>query len=337
MPQSRQLQVLIAEAIMRFTVALFGLAVLVGVAPSTAAENYPSRAVTLIVTGTPGSPPDIVARWLADVLAPSLKQPVTVVNRPGAGGNIAMQAGARSEPDGYTLVIAGQGPFALNPHMYARPGYDPFADFAPITQIDRGPLVLAVHTDVPARSVEDLVGLARRQPGKLNYGSPGTGTPPHMASEMFRRMAKIDVVPIPYPGPPAAMADLLAGRLTFTFGAIAVQMAQVRAGKIRALAVSSGKRMPVTGDIPTFVESGLPEFEYYGWIGIAAPARTPPAIVSRLQAAIAAILDMPETRAHFGKQGREPVGSTPEAFRQYIRQEFDRWGPIIRDAGIKAE
>ena len=200
-----------------------------------------------------------------------------VENRPGAGGNVAMQATARSAPDGYTLVVAGQGPFALNPHMYANPGYDAIADFAPITQIERGALLLAVNPEVPVHSVAELIALANKKPGELNYGSPGTGTPPHLASELFNRSANLKVVHVPYAGAPAAMLDLIAGRLTFTFGTVNVQLPQVKAGKIRALAVTSPTRLEALPEIPTVAESGLPGFEYIGWLGIAAPAGTPAA------------------------------------------------------------
>ncbi len=229
--------------------------------PGVARAEYPSRPVTIIVTGAAGSPPDIAARFVADRLSPEIEQPVIVLDKPGAGGTIAMQAAAASLADGYTLVLAGQGPFALNPHLYARTGYDPVADFAPITQIDRGGLILAVNPAVPAGSVAELIALARRQPGKLNYDFPGAGTPPHMVGELFRRSADIDVVGVPYPGAPAAMLDLVAGRLAYTFGAIEIQTPQVAAGKIRALAVTTSHPLESLPSVPTMMESGLPGFE----------------------------------------------------------------------------
>ena len=260
-----------------------------------------------------------------------------VENRPGAGGNVAMQAAARSAPDGYTLVVAGQGPFALNPHMYANPGYNPIGDFAPITQIERGALLLAVNPEVPVHSVAELIALANRKPGELNYGSPGTGTPPHLAGELFIRSANLKVVHVPYAGPSAAMLDLIAGRLTFTFGTVNVQLPQVKAGKIRALAVTSRARLESLPEIPTVAESGLPGFEYIGWLGIAAPAGTPAPIIERLQREIAAILLTDEARKYFASYGREPVASTPAAFAAFIRAEHAKWGQVIRDSNIKAE
>jgi tripartite-type tricarboxylate transporter receptor subunit TctC len=312
-------------------------AALAAVVPLAAAEIYPSKPIKIIVSGTPGGPPDILTRWLAERLAPPLGVAIVVENRPGAGGNVAMQAAARSLPDGYTLVVAGQGPFALNPHMYAKPGYNAIADFAPITQIERGALLLAVNSEVPVHSVAELIALANRRPGELNYGSPGTGTPPHMASELFIRSANLKVMHVPYAGVPAAMLDLIAGRLTFTFGTPNVQMAQVKAGKIRALAVTSPMRLEALPEIPTVAEAGLPGFEYIAWLAIAAPAGTPGPIIERLQREIAAILQTEEARRYFASYGREPVASTPAAFAAFIRTEHAKWGQVIRDSNILAE
>ena len=306
-------------------------------APVALAESFPSKPIRIIVTATPGGPPDLLSRWLAERLGPALGVAIVVENRPGAGGNIAMQATARSAPDGYTLVVAGQGPFAINPHMYATPGYNPIADFAPITQIERGALLLAVNSTVPVHSVAELIALAKKKPGELNYGSPGTGTPPHLASELFIHGANLDVVHVPYAGAPTAMIDLIAGRLAFTFGTLGVQLPQVKAGKIRALAVTSLTRLEALPEIPTVAESGLPGFEYAGWLGIAAPAGTPQPIIERLQREIALVLLTDEARKDFASYGREPVASTPAAFAAFIRAEHAKWGRVIRDANIKAE
>jgi tripartite-type tricarboxylate transporter receptor subunit TctC len=318
--------------------ALFALCTgLASVAPLAAAENYPSRPIRLVVTATAGGPPDVLARWLAERLGPALGATIVVENRPGAGGNVAMQAAARSAPDGYTLVVAGQGPFALNPHMYANPGYNAIADFAPITQIEQGALLLAVHPQVPVNSVGELIALAKRKPGELNYGSPGAGTPPHLASELFNRSANLQVTHVPYAGAPAAMLDLIAGRLTFTFGTVNVQLPQVQAGKIRAQAVTSSSRLPALPDVPTVAEAGLPGFEYSGWLGIAAPAGTPQPIIERLQREISAILRSDEAGKYFASYGREAVASTPAAFAAFIRAEHAKWGQVIRDSNVKAE
>jgi tripartite-type tricarboxylate transporter receptor subunit TctC len=318
--------------------AVFALcAAFAAVAPPAVAEIYPSKPIRIIVTGTPGGPPDLLTRWLAERLAPALGVAIVVEDRPGAGGNVAMQAAARSAPDGYTLVVAGQGPFALNPHMYAKPGYSAMADFAPITQIERGALLLAVNAEVPVHSVSELMALAKKNPGGLNYGSPGIGTPPHMASALFIRSANLQVVHVPYAGAPAAMLDLIAGRLTFTFGTPNVQLPQVKAGKIRALAVTSPSRLEALPDVPTVAESGLPGFEYIAWLAIAAPAGTPEPIIARLQREIAAIVLTDEARRYFASYGREPVASMPAAFAAFIRTEHAKWGQLIRDSNIKAD
>ena len=318
--------------------AVFALcAAFAAVAPVAAAQSYPSKPIRIIVTGTPGGPPDLLARWLAERLGPALGVAIVVENRPGAGGNVGMQAAARSAPDGYALVVAGQGPFALNPHMYANPGYNAIADFAPITQIERGALLLAVNPEVPVHSVAELMALANKKPGELNYGSPGTGTPPHLASELFSRSANLKVVHVPYAGAPAAMLDLIAGRLTFTFGTVNVQLPQIKAGKIRALAVTSPTRLEALPEIPTVAESGLPGFEYIGWLGIAAPVGTPEPIIERLQHEIAVILLIDEARKYFASYGREPVASTPAVFAAFIRAEHAKWGHVIRDSDIRAE
>jgi tripartite-type tricarboxylate transporter receptor subunit TctC len=221
--------------------------------------------------------------------------------------------------------------------MYANPGYNAIADFAPITQIEHGALLLAVNPQVPVHSVMELIALANKRPGELNYGSPGTGTPPHLASELFGRSANLKVVHVPYAGPSAAMLDLIAGRLTFTFGTVNVQLPQIKAGKIRALAVTSLARLEALPEIPTLAESGLPGFEYIGWLGIAAPAGTPEPIIERLQREIAAILQTDEARKYFASHGREAVASTPATFAAFIRAEHAKWGLVIRDSNIKAE
>jgi tripartite-type tricarboxylate transporter receptor subunit TctC len=316
-------------------IAVFALCA--ALASGVAAESYPSKPIRIIVTGTPGGPPDLLTRWLSERLSPALRVAIVVENRPGAGGNVAMRATARSAPDGYTLVVAGQGPFALNPHIYANPGYAPIGDFVPITQIERGALLLAVSPEVPVHTVAQLIALANRKPGELNYGSPGTGTPPHLASELFIRSANLNVVHVPYAGAQATMLDLIAGRLTFTFGTVNVQLPQVKAGKIRALAVTSLTRLEALPDIPTVAESGLPGFEYSGWLGIAAPFGTPEPIIERLQREIAVILLTDEARKYFASYGREPVASTPAVFAAFIRTEHAKWGPVIRDLKIKAE
>jgi len=308
-----------------------------GTTGAAAAQAYPAKPVRLIVPSGPGGPPDIRARWLAEKLSPALGQPVIVDNKSGAGGIIGTEAGARSAPDGYTILLTHQGTVAINPHIYARLGYDPLKDFAPVSRLVVSALLLAVHPDAPVKSVGELLQLAKQSPGKLTYGSPGTGTPPHLAAELFKRMAGIDTLHVPYKSPAPALFDLMGGRLSYTFDSLAIQMPQVKAGKIRALGVTSGQRLASLPEIPTVAEAGLPGFEYWSWMGICAPAGTPRPIVARLNQEIVHILGTQQAKDWFAAEGGEPKGETPEEFAAFILAEHARWGKVIREAGIKAD
>ena len=301
------------------------------------AQRYPSQPIRIIASAPPGTPVDIRARWVAEQLAPALGQPVVVENKGGAGGNIGVAAAARSAADGYTLVIVHQGTLAINPHIYGSVGYDPIADFAPVTRLLDAPLLLAVNVQFPARSVAELVRMAKAQPGTLSYGSSGSGTPPHMAGELFRRAAGIEVAHVPYKGAAAALADLLGGRLAYTIDGTVIQGPQVRAGKLRPLAVTSRERLTSLPEVPTMAEAGLPGFEFVSWMGVAAPAATPPAIVQRLNAELVKALRTSEARQWFEAQGAVAVGDAPEQFAAFIRAEHARWGAVVREAGIRAE
>jgi tripartite-type tricarboxylate transporter receptor subunit TctC len=300
------------------------------------AQGYPDKPIRLIAPSAPGSPVDVRARWIADALTPVFGQPIVVENKAGAGGNIGTEAVAKSAPDGYTLLLAHQGTFAINPHLYARTGYDPIADFAPVTRLVLSPMVLAVNPGLPVNSVADLIRLARERPGQLTFGA-ANGTPPHMAGELFKRTAKIDVVHVPYKSASPALVDLMAGRISFTFDSAAIQLPQVKSGKIKAIAVTGAKRLASLPDVPTVSESGLPRFEYWSWMGICAPAGTPKDVVSRLNHAIVGILRTPQAREWFAAQGGEPMGESPEAFAAFIKTEYAKWGEVVRAAGITVE
>lgn len=301
------------------------------------AQPYPAKPVRLIVPAAAASPPDMRARWLVERLRVALGQTLVVDNRAGAAGIIGMQAAATSAPDGYTLVLVHQGTLALNPHLYPDLPYDSIKDFAPIARLGVSPLLLAVHPEVPAQSVAELIRLAREKPGQLTFGSAGAGTPPHMAGELFRRTAGIDVLHVPYKSAPPQLADLIGGRLTYAFNAIAGQMPQVRAGKLRALAVTSAKRLAALPDVPTVAESGLSGYEYWSWMGISAPAGTPHTIIARLNSEITKILKTQEARDWFTEQGSEVEPETAEEFAAFIKAEHARWGKTIRAAAIKPE
>ena len=306
--------------------------------PAAADETpWPAKPVRILVPGGAGGVTDIRARWLAERLAPRIGQSVIVENKPGAGGNLGMEMGARSAPDGYTLIIIHQGVMTVNPHLYSRPGYDPLADFAPITQLGVGPLLLAVHPDVLANSVAELVQLAKAKPGQLNFGSPGIGTPPHLAGELFKRAAGIDTVHVPYKGGGQAVSDLIAGHISYSIEGLTVQLPQVKAGRLRALAVTSPQRVASLPDVPTMAEAGLAGAEFQGWVGIAAPAATPKTIVARLYRDISGILATAEARAWFAEFGADARADPPDVFAAAIRAEHAKWGRVIREAGIKLE
>ena len=301
------------------------------------AQAYPSKPIRLITPTAPGSAVDIRSRWIAERLGRALGQPVIVDNRAGAGGTVGTDAAAKSAPDGYTLVFVHQGTLVLAPYTYPGLPYDPIADFAPITRISVNPLLLAVNQAVPVNSVAELVRLAQDKPGQLNYGSPGSGTPPHLAGELFKSMANIAVTHIPYKGGGPAVMDLVAGRLTYTFDNLSIQLPQVKAGKIKALAVTGARRLDALPDVPTLAESGLAGYDFLAWMGISAPARTPKEIVARLSQETTRILATSEAREWLAAQGAEPGGESPAEFAAYIRAEHAKWGPIIRKAGIKAD
>ena len=260
-----------------------------------------------------------------------------VDNRAGAGGNIGMEAAAKSAPDGRTLVIVDNGTLAMNPHLYDRTGYDALADFIPVVRLVEAPLMLAVRADLTARSVADLIRLAKEKPGQLTYGSPGVGTPPHLANELFKRTAGIDVAHVPYKGMSPALTDLMAGRIDYMIDNVGLLAQQVAAGKIRALAITGPKRIAAVPDVPTMAEAGLPGYEFTAWMGVAVPAGTPTAIVQRLNAELVRALRSPGGKAWFEAQGGEVVADSAEAFAQVVRSEHARWRQVIQEARIKAE
>lgn len=306
--------------------------------PSAAEEApWPTKPVRILVPGGTGGVTDIRARWLAERLGPLLGQSVIVENKPGAGGNVGMEMGARSAPDGYTLTIIHQGVMTVNPHLYGRIGYDPLADFTPITYLGVGPLLLAVHPDLRATTVAELVQLAKAKPGQLNFGSPGIGTPPHLAGELFKRAAGIDTVHVPYKGGGQAVSDLIAGHISYSIEGLTVQLPQVKAGRLRPLAVTGPQRIASLPDVPTMAEAGLAGAEFQGWVGIAVPAATPKAIVARLYRHISDILATPEAGAWFGEVGAVARSDPPDVFAAAIRAEHAKWGKVIREAGIRIE
>jgi tripartite-type tricarboxylate transporter receptor subunit TctC len=297
---------------------------------------YPDKPIHLVVGFPPGSQPDIVARLVALDLAKALGAPVVVENLAGAAGNIAAEHVAKAAPDGYTLGLLSQTHIVVNPSLY-KLAYDPVRDFAPVTQVAVSPNLLVVSSAVPARTVGELVALAKAQPGGLTFASSGSGSGTHMAAELFKSATAIDIRHVPYKGVVAAIPDLLGDRVTLMFSPIPVVLPLVREGKLRALAVTSLQRSRAVPDVPTVVEAGYPGFEATNWYGLLAPARTPAAIVRMLHAQAVKALGRPELRGKLNDLGLEVIANSPEQFAAAIRSEIPKWRKLIHDSGMKPE
>ncbi len=315
--------------------AFAALFALLATQTASAQSNYPNRPVKILVGFTPGTAPDLAARILADRFSEVWGTPVVVENVPGAGSNIATDRVAKATADGYTLLMGGNSSLVINPSLYETLPFDPLRDFAPISQVFIAANVLAVPSELPVKSIAELVALAKAEPGKLSYGHAGVGTSQHLAGELFKYMAHVDIVPVAYRGTTAFMPDLLAGRITMSFANIVNVMPLAREGKLRALAITSIKRSALAPDLATMAESGFPGFEAVPWFGLLAPTGTPKDILDKLHGETAKTLAMPEVRKKFDELGLEPVGNTPAEFAAIIRKETPEWAKVIKDAGIK--
>jgi len=313
--------------------AFFALTLLA--AGHASAQTYPGRAIRILVGFTPGSATDISARMFAQKLSDAWAVPVTVENLPGGGGSIGGERVARSPPDGYTLYWGANGAMTINPSLQNNPTFEPMRDLAPVARLLVMPSILAVNVDVPAKTVAELIALAKVQPGKLTYASPGTGTPQHIAGEMLKRMAGIDLVHVPYRG--ANFTDVIAGRVTMTFQNAGAILPTVREGKLRPLAVTSLKRSPNMPEFPTMVEAGVADFEATSWFGLLAPVGTPSEIVTKLHHEAVRIVSSPDMREKFALIGLDVVGDAPDAFAAIIRSDTLKWAKVIKEAGIKGE
>ena len=311
------------------------LLVLLSAQAASAQSKYPDRPVRIIVGFPPGTAPDVSARILAAKFADHWGVPVTVENITGAGSNIATERVTKSAPDGYTLLMGGNSALVVSPSLYEKLPYDPIQDFAPISQIFVAANILTIHPDVPAKTLPELVALAKSQPGKLTYGHAGIGTSQHLAGELFKYMAKVDVTPVAYRGSTAVVPDLLGGRLTMFFGNVVNVMPLIREGKLRAFAVTSIKRSAVAPDIPTFAESGFPGFEAVPWFGLMAPAGTPADIIDKIHKETVTDLALPDVRKAMGDQGLDIIGNSPAEFAAVLTKEIPEWAKIIKEAGIK--
>ena len=311
-------------------------AVSAGAAPA-AAQPYPSRPITLVVPFPPGGSATIIARIIADKMSEGLGQQIVVDNRGGAGGSIAARQVAKSAPDGATLLLAFTGTLAVSPLIFANVGYDPRKDFAGIGLLGMAPSVLAVNPSVPARSVADLIGIAKAEPGKIQYGSPGIGTTNHLAGELLAAMTGIKITHIPYKGTGPAITDLLGGHIAMMFAPIPAAHGNVSAGALRALGVTSLKRSSLWPDIPTVAETGLPGFEVVQRSTLLAPAGTPRTIIERLNKELNAVLATDEVRRRLAVEGGEPVPGAPEEYAADIDREEMRWSKLVATIGLKGE
>jgi len=315
----------------RLRTAFIALLLLTG---NASAQTYPDRTIRILVGFTPGSATDISARIFAQKLGEVWNVPVTVENIPGAGGSVGGERAAKAAPDGYTLYWGANGAMTINPSLLPNPSFDPQRDLAPIARLLVSPTILAVNNDVPARTVAELIALARAQPGKLSYASPGVGTPQHIAGEVFKTQLGLDIVHVPYRG--ANFTDVIGGRITMTLQNAGALLATVREGKLRGIAMTARNRSPNMPELPTMIEAGVPDFEVTSWFGLLAPAGTPAPIIAKLHKQAVEIVQHPFMRENYGKIGLDVVTDPPDAFAAIIRADTLRWAKVIKDAGIKA-
>ena len=313
------------------------LAIASGAAPSTStAQGYPNKAVRMVVPFPAGGSTDIVGRTVAQKLSEMWGQPVVVDNRPGGGTSIGTDAVAKAAPDGYTLLVT-PAPFTINPSLLAKLPYDALTDFAPITLINTTPLVLVVNPGVPAKSVKELIALAKARPGKLNFGSSTIGGSNHLAGELFNAMAGVQLVHIPYKGNAPALIDLVGGHIDLIFNGVTSALPLIKGGKLRALAVTSLQRSGALPEMPTLDETALKGFEAVAWNGLSAPAHTPREVIARVNADVIRIVSSPELKERLKAEGSDPVGNTPEQYAAFLRSEVAKWARVIKFAGVKAE
>ena len=304
---------------------------------SAMAQNYPSKPIRLVVPFTPGGVTDTSGRLIAEQLSKRLGQQVIVDNKPGASGNIGTQQVAMAEADGYTLLLGFDGTMVINPHVFPKTGFDTLKDFAPIGKIGDAVLILVAHPGFAAKSLKDVIALSKTQAGGLSYGTSGTGGTPHIAGELLKLKTGANLVHVPYKGGGQAMTDVLGGNIPLVYTAIAGAIPHVKSGKLLPIAVSSSKRATSLPDVPTFIENGVTDFEASSWVGLLAPAKTPRAIVSRINTELNAILNDPDVKERLNGMGITAAPGTPESFGNEMSRDLAKYGPVVKAAGIKAE
>ena len=299
--------------------------------------QYPTRPVRILVAYPPGGGVDLAARVIGQKFTETFGQQMIIDNRGGGGGNISMELAARAAPDGHTLIMTGAGPTTINVSLYSKIPFDPVRDYAPVALVASTIYALVVHPAVEAKSVKELLALAKARPGKLTFGTAGIGAPPHLASELLKMMTGTDMVHVPYKGTGPALSDLMGGQITFMFADALAAAPQVKAGKLRGLAVSSPRRFALVPDLPTIAESGVPGFSAVGWTGLLAPAGTPQPIVRKLNAEVVRVLPLPDVREKLAGDGSEFGKNTPEEFSVFIKQEIAKWAKVVKASGAKAD
>jgi len=324
---------------MRTVSSIAAIATLLAAMPSAGADvpAYPAKTIRIVVPFPPGGISDVMARVLAQKFSDSWGQSVVVENRTGAGGNIGAEAVAKAPPDGYTLLLGNISTFAMAPSLYKKVNYDPVQSFAPITLVNTSANVLVAHPSVPAATTQALIALAKAKPGQINYASAGSGTSPHLAAELFKSMAGVDLVHVPYKGSPQALTDLLGGQTQIMFASLVSALPHIRQARLRALGVTSLKRAAALPDLPAISEAGLRGYDVSVWMGIVAPAGTPPAIIAQLNRQIGALLQSPDIRERLAVQGLEAASNSPAEFRSYIASEVRKWAVVIKQAGVVAD
>ncbi len=322
---------------MRKLVAVFLGVVAMVVASQVLAQAWPTKPIKWVVPFAPGGTTDILARTIGDKLSIALGQPVIVENKPGAGGGLGADFVAKAAPDGYTILGGTISTNAINASLYKELPYDPVKDFIPITLIARVPNMLVVNNDVPAKTVAELIALMKKNPGKYTFASSGNGTSQHLSGELFKSMAGVDMQHIPYKGSPPALQDVMGGSVTMTFDNITTAWTLAKAGKLRALGVTTAKRSPAAPDVPTIAEAGVIGYEIGSWQGVFAPAGTPPAIVKRLNTEIVRIINTPEVQEKLLALGAEPVGNSTEEFTVFVKAEVVKWGDVVKKSGAKVD
>ena len=302
---------------------------------AAATQDFPTRPLRIIVPLSAGAA-DTLSRTIGQKLNDAWGQPVIVENRPGAGTTLGTDVVARATPDGYTLLMATFS-HAVNATFYRKLPYDTLRSFSAVTLVASAPNVLEVHPSVPAKTTTELIALAKAQPGKLNFASAGNGSSSHLAGELFKMLTAVDIVHVPYKGAAPAMADLLGGHVQMSFDPLPSSISHIKAGKLRALAVTTAQRAPALNEVPTLSESGVPGYELNGWSGLLVPAGTPSRIIGRLHAEIVKVLQMPDVRTRFTNMAFDVVGNSPDEFQAFIRREVDKWGKVVKAVGITAD